>query len=130
PRVRIRRRRPSTPADVLSAEEIQVAAELAREQALMRADLARQAVETVGGTLERMREREQETARNNPELQPYLASLFEQSRQTLLRDTGDLLTSSPAADPLACVRRAPSRARWRQSASEPDERKDSDYGPA
>lgn len=128
PRVRIRPRRFRMPPKVLSPEELQVAAELASQRAQMRADLERQAVETVGATLERMRERGQETARSNPELQPYLAAFFEASRQTLLHTAGDLLMPTHSVDPMDVVQLSPKRRL--DSVSDPDVPKEPEHGPA
>jgi hypothetical protein len=127
-RAPIRRRRFRVRADVLSAEEVRLGDELMRHQARIRADLERQAVEVVGTTLDRMRAREQETARRNPELRPYLTAFFEQSRQTLLRATGDVLVPTYPGDPIDIARQSPGRGR--DAVSDPDVPTEDEHGPA
>lgn len=78
----------------VSADEMQVAAALAKERMRMAAELHNEAAEIVGQTLERSHRREQEAARNNPEISPFLSAYFDASRRTLLQNTADVLHTS------------------------------------
>jgi hypothetical protein len=94
PRIGIRAQRQEASPDVVSAQEMEAAAALARERMRLAAELHDEAAKIVGETLERSTRREQEAARSNPEIGPFLSAYFDASRRSLLQSTSELLDTS------------------------------------
>ncbi len=93
-RLRIKRRPRHNGPVVLTPEQMQVSAAVAKEQMRMNAELHEQAVQIVGSTLERINRREREVVQTNPEIAPYLRAYNDLTNHVLLQNTSDLLRKS------------------------------------
>ena len=95
-RIRVRPRRKERPAPL--PVQTPITAALAADHVALKAQLHEEAARTVCSALERMLQREQETARSTPELEPYLTAYFEVSRRSLLQHTLAILDEHAVHD--------------------------------